>query len=186
MAKKPKSDQGSANGGEPVPAPHKLTYKQRRFIEEYIKNNGNGSAAAREAGYSVHTCAEIAVENLRKPQIIAALAQERDRQKNAVGFSREEALSMLVAMARGRHADFVQVLAKPSDQESYADLGDKEYALKKVTESYKNGNSIELYDRESIINNLWEKLGLGQTNDRSDWKDEFRKVFGLFKKASGE
>lgn len=46
----------------------KLTEKERKFCHFYIRH-WNGSKAAREAGYSQNSCAEIAYENLRKPHI---------------------------------------------------------------------------------------------------------------------
>lgn len=45
-----------------------LTDKEKRFCQEYIIDF-NGSRAARDAGYSENTAAEIAYENLRKPHI---------------------------------------------------------------------------------------------------------------------
>jgi phage terminase small subunit len=50
----------------------KLTAKQKRFVEEYLIDL-NASAAARRAGYSVKSAAVIGDENLRKPEIKAAI-----------------------------------------------------------------------------------------------------------------
>lgn len=52
-----------------------LTGKQRKFVEAY---SGNATAAAIAAGYSAKTAATIANENLRKPDIVAAI---RDRER---------------------------------------------------------------------------------------------------------
>jgi phage terminase small subunit len=49
-----------------------LSPKQKRFIEEYLVDF-NATQAAIRAGYSAHNASEIAYENLRKPQICAAL-----------------------------------------------------------------------------------------------------------------
>ena len=46
----------------------KLTEKERIFCHQYIID-WNKSRAAREAGYSENTCAEIGYENLTKPHI---------------------------------------------------------------------------------------------------------------------
>jgi phage terminase small subunit len=54
-----------------------LSRKQQRFIEEYVANNGNGSAAVRAAGYSTSSSAVVrqqATENLAKPHIRSAIA----------------------------------------------------------------------------------------------------------------
>jgi phage terminase small subunit len=53
-------------------ATHRLTPKQERFIAEYICDL-NATQAALRAGYSRHTAAFIGAENLKKPQIAAAL-----------------------------------------------------------------------------------------------------------------
>lgn len=55
---------------------HKLTEKQRRFVEAYMgEAAGNSTKAARLAGYkgSENTLKSIASENLTKPDIIAAI-----------------------------------------------------------------------------------------------------------------
>ena len=53
-----------------------LTPKQQRFVEEYMLDL-NASAAARRAGYSVRTADAIGRENLGKPTIAAAIAEQR-------------------------------------------------------------------------------------------------------------
>ena len=53
-----------------------MTAKQRRFVEEYLVDL-NASAAARRAGYSPHRADAMGFENLRKPEIAAALCQAR-------------------------------------------------------------------------------------------------------------
>lgn len=51
-----------------------LTGKQRRFIEEYLKDL-NATQASIRAGYSKKTAHVIGAENLTKPVIVDALAQ---------------------------------------------------------------------------------------------------------------
>jgi phage terminase small subunit len=60
---------------------HELTAKQRRFVEEYLVDL-NASAAARRAGYSARRADQQGLENLRKPEIAAAIQaamEERGR-----------------------------------------------------------------------------------------------------------
>lgn len=54
---------------------NKLTLKQKRFVNSYLRT-GNGRLAAQEAGYSgnSHTLEQIASENLRKPEVMSAIA----------------------------------------------------------------------------------------------------------------
>lgn len=56
----------------------KLTEKQKRFVDYYIKT-GNATEAAIKAGYSRHTARQMGAENLTKPYIVEAIA-ERNKQ----------------------------------------------------------------------------------------------------------
>ena len=51
-----------------------LTPKQETFVGEYLKDL-NATQAAIRAGYSPSSAAEIGYENLRKPQIAAAISE---------------------------------------------------------------------------------------------------------------
>ena len=56
----------------------RLTLKQQRFVEAYIRNGGNGSRAVIDAGYnttSERSIRNMASENLPKPLIRLALEQ---------------------------------------------------------------------------------------------------------------
>lgn len=59
-----------------MPASRGLTPKQQRFVEEYLVDL-NASAAARRAGYSPKRADALGFENLRKPEIAAAIAAKR-------------------------------------------------------------------------------------------------------------
>ncbi|KAA9333390.1 terminase small subunit [Hymenobacter busanensis] len=51
-----------------------FTTKQQRFVEEYCVD-GNATQAAKRAGYSPSTAYSIGSENLKKPEIKAAIAE---------------------------------------------------------------------------------------------------------------
>jgi phage terminase small subunit len=55
-------------------APRELTLKQALFCQEYVANDGNGSEAAKKAGYSEASAHDMSVENLQKPAIQARIA----------------------------------------------------------------------------------------------------------------
>lgn len=57
-----------------------LTTKQQRFAEAYAANP-NGAQAAIRAGYSAKTARVIASENLRKPEIAAAIKKAANRRE---------------------------------------------------------------------------------------------------------
>jgi hypothetical protein len=69
-----------------------LTIKQDRFVREYVKH-GNGTQAAVSAGYSDNCPAEIAHENLNKPQIAEEVKRYRLRNLERLDISREKLLN---------------------------------------------------------------------------------------------
>ncbi len=50
-----------------------LTAKQQRYVEEYCSNGFKGTKAAIAAGYSENSAHDISSENLKKPEIKAAI-----------------------------------------------------------------------------------------------------------------
>ena len=56
----------------------RLTTKQRKFVDAYVNNGGNGVEAIRAAGYNCRTDNSARVQasdNLKKPNIILAIEQ---------------------------------------------------------------------------------------------------------------
>lgn len=76
----------------------KLTEKERIFCHQYIID-WNGSRAAREAGYSENTCAEIAYENLRKPHLIQYIDFIKNDLEKEAGISKLRQLNELKLIA---------------------------------------------------------------------------------------
>ncbi len=82
----------------------KLTPKQKAFADYYIET-GNGTEAARRAGYSVKTAKQIATENLAKPYIAEYIA-ERQKQVEATRLiSLEDIQAFRVRVMRGEEKD---------------------------------------------------------------------------------
>jgi len=93
-------------GDDPLDAALGLTLKQKLFAEAYVTNGGNGVRAAQAAGYnstSYNVLAQIAHENLRKPEIRAYVDQlTRDLSMGA-----SEVLYRLTEIAHGDMRDFI-------------------------------------------------------------------------------
>lgn len=70
----------------------KLTPKQQRFVEEYLVDL-NASAAARRAGYSAKRADAMGYENLRKPEIAAAIAAAREHLAERTARSVEQVMA---------------------------------------------------------------------------------------------
>lgn len=86
----------------------KLTPKQKRFVDEYMVDL-NATAAAKRAGYSEKTAEAIGYENLRKPQIKAAIQERQGELQGKLEITQERVLQELAAIAFANGTDFVTV-----------------------------------------------------------------------------
>lgn len=79
----------------------KLTEKQEAFIRAYLETGGNGTEAARRAGFSSRSASSIAHEYLRKPEISARIKAHREKRKEEFEITEKRILSELAAVAFG-------------------------------------------------------------------------------------
>ena len=77
-----------------------LTYKQKAFVENYLVDF-NATQAAMRAGYSAKTAGSIGSENLKKPEIRAAIDEKI--------MAADEVLVRLSDIARGNVTDLMDV-----------------------------------------------------------------------------
>lgn len=119
----------------------KLTDKQKVFIDEYLKCF-NTAKAARKAGYSERSAYSQGWENMRKPEIKAAIEARLDE----VHMSANEALKLQADIARGDMGDFL-------DTEGIGfslDLSDaKEKGLTKLIKRIKQKTTTFIAKKES-------------------------------------
>lgn len=79
-----------------------LNTKQLRFVDEYCISH-SAADAARKAGYSVKTAYAIGAENLRKPQIKAAIQARQAATALELGITKQQVISdILGAMQAAR------------------------------------------------------------------------------------
>ena len=71
-SERPKRTKDKKNG-------KKLTPKQEAFAAEYIKNGGNATQAAKDAGYAEARAAITGCENVRKSNISESIAEQMER-----------------------------------------------------------------------------------------------------------
>ncbi len=156
-----------------------LTPKQERFTEHYIQNGGNGTKAARDAGYkgNANTLNQVAQENLRKPTI-----QVRVRERiEGIAADTDEVLNLLGEHLRADVADFEGCF----DDEGRLDLKEAKKKgvsrlVKKIrtvtrTVSRDDGaqerevmTQIEFHDAQSAARTLVEVLGMKQMPREND------------------
>ncbi len=81
-----------------------LTPKQKAFADEYLKC-GNATEAARNAGYSERTAAVIGNENLKKPNVLAYIAERQKQIDDSRIADAAEVLRFYTAVLRGEVKD---------------------------------------------------------------------------------
>jgi hypothetical protein len=94
----------------------KLTHKQWRFVLEYLKS-GNATSAAISAGYARKAAYATAYENLKKPQIKAAIREVNQMVESADIMAIAERKKRLSQIARASVCDFIKIA--PSGETIY-------------------------------------------------------------------
>lgn len=89
-----RSTRGSSSRSKATPASPALTRKQRRFVEEYLVDV-NATQAAIRAGYPQRTAASVGSENLRKPEIAAAIKTALDARAARTEITQDRVLQEL-------------------------------------------------------------------------------------------
>lgn len=188
---------GSTPPQAPPPKKKTLTWRQERFVEEYVWLKGNGTRAAAAAGYPHPK--EEAYRQLTKVHILEAIEARKEEVQAITGVSKEKILEGLAAMAFATLDDFEQVWEEPAKKKSYKGLGSKRLALasaKKTitvtssrdgTETEKFENEIKIItpgERRAAFNDLWDKLGLGKGEGGRDRKS-FLERFALLSAKLG-
>lgn len=118
-------------------ADEKLTPKQKRFCEEYLKS-GNATDAAKKAGYKETSCRVIAAENLSKPAISAYIKRRMDEQEATLVADTNEVLQFYSAVMRGEVKDQFGIDASLSDRLKAADSLSKRLAAAELKPNAKN------------------------------------------------
>lgn len=115
----------------------KLTVKQRKFADEYIKS-GNATQSAIRAGYSKHTAAVIGNENLSKPYIRSYIDDKLDSISSNKIASAEEIMEYLTRVQRGEETETVVTRVNGSIEleEVAADIKDRIKAAELLGKTY--------------------------------------------------
>ncbi|SIT91634.1 terminase small subunit [Edaphobacillus lindanitolerans] len=92
----------------------KLTEKQRRFADEYIRL-GNATESALNAGYSRKTAAVIGAENLKKPNIKTYIEERLEELRKESIADQDEVLQYLTAVMRGKITDEALLVVPDGD-----------------------------------------------------------------------
>ena len=150
-------------------AESELTYKQRRFVDEYLVSL-NASKAAINAGYSKNTAPQQGSRLLKNAKVSAEIEQRME--KNAM--SANEVLHRLTEQARGDIGDFV--LSRASDLVEHPQsslvkkikVRTKHYNKDDVDEEY---FELELHDSQSALVHLGKAYGIFRDVHQHTGKD---------------
>lgn len=129
-----------------------LTAKQARFVEEYLIDL-NATQAAIRAGYSKNTAEKIGSENLKKPEVAAAI---RSAQSNRAQETRVDAAWVLTRLAAEASADINDIY-----DENGALLPVKEWPL-----VWRQGLVTGIETEEIVVEGV--KLGIVRKIKQSD------------------
>ena len=113
---------------------HKLTVKQQKFCDEYIKS-GNATEAASKAGYRSRTGYSIGNENLKKPEIKKYIEEKIKEIESAKLATAQETLEYLTSVMRGEQTETV-VTAKGLYKNVEVSAKDRITAAKELLKRY--------------------------------------------------
>ncbi|MBA5972514.1 terminase small subunit [Leuconostoc mesenteroides] len=141
----------------------KLTPKQQKFADEYIKT-GNATQSAIEAGYSKKTAQVIGAENLSKPMVKSYIEERMAEIKSKRIMDIEEAVEILTTIARGELKETV-VVGTPVGAETVekeAHLKTRISALKEIMKRYPGNDKLV----EQQIRKLSAEADIAEANAR--------------------
>lgn len=146
----------------------KLTPRQQRFVAEYVADP-NATQAAIRAGYSPKTAYSIGHENLRKPEIEAAIDGAREELAERAGIEQDRVMEEFRRLAFSDLRDAVEWSGKSMTIRDSAELTpDAARAIQEVTETVTETpeggkrvvRRVKLYDKLGALRDVAKLLGM--------------------------
>ena len=143
-----------------------MTKRQKCFVEEYLIDL-NATQAAIRAGYSPKTAKDIGCENLTKPNIQRAIAEQMAERSKRTGVNQDRVVRELAKIAFVKLTDIVDANGQIKSTVTDDDLACVE-SLKYKRSDFDNGYSEEREVKISPKLKALELLGkhLGMWNDK--------------------
>lgn len=148
-----------------------LNAKQSRFVDEYLVDL-NATQAAIRAGYSEKTAGQIGEENLKKPEIAAAVAERMKRREKRTEITQDRVLR---EYARIAFLDPRKLFDDDGQPLHISQLDDDTAAAIAGLDVVKQGNQevglaevlkIKLVDKKGALDSVARHLGM--FNDKLD------------------
>ncbi len=131
----------------------RLTGKQECFVDEYLVDL-NATQAAIRAGYSPNCAGQIGEENLKKPQIAAAVARAKRERSEATKIDAEWVLQQAVEL----HRRCMQEIKPALHPKTRKQMKDEEGNLLFVFNAAAANRSLELIGKHTEIAAFKDRL----------------------------
>lgn len=136
-----------------------MTKKQKLFVDEYLIDL-NATQAAIRAGYSPDTAGSIGGENLKKPEISAAIAKAMAERSRRTGINQDRILQEIAKLALVNIADVVDLeTGKIKESATKEDLACIQSIKIKPTE-FGTEREIKFYDKKGSLEMAGKHLGM--------------------------
>ena len=148
-----------------------MTKKQKRFVEEYLIDL-NATQAAIRAGYRPDNAYSIGSENLRKPEIKAAIDRAMAECSKRTGVNQDRIIRELVKIGFANIADVVDLkTGKIKEGASEDDLACIQ-SIKVKPGEFGIERETKMYDKRSALVDLGKHLGMFTGNSSAALDDE--------------
>ncbi|ATF40942.1 terminase small subunit [Weissella paramesenteroides] len=147
----------------------KLTEKQKRFADEYIKS-GNATQAAIKAGYSKRTARTIAQQNLTKLDIKSYIDERMRTIENNRIMTAKEAVEFLTSVVRGDVKETV-VIGTPmgaEEVEKEPDVKTRISAAKEILKRYPDNDQVA----KQQLRKLTAEADIAEAHAKRELSDE--------------
>lgn len=147
----------------------KLTEKQKRFADEYIKS-GNATQAAIKAGYSQKSAQQTGSENLLKPVIKNYIDERMRTIENNRIMTAKEAVEFLTSVVRGDVKETV-VIGTPmgaEEIEKEPDVKTRISAAKEILKRYPDNDKV----MEQQLRKLTAEADIAEAQAKRELSDE--------------
>ncbi len=156
-----------------------FTAKQQRFVAEYLIDL-NATQAAIRAGYSRNCAGQIGQENLKKPQIAAAVAKAKRERSGATKVDAEWVLRQAVELHQRCMQEIRPVLNPKTRKQLHDDDGNALFTFNAAAANRALeliGKHVEIgawKDRVEVSNeiSLVERINAGRARCRALWVEE--------------
>ncbi len=148
-----------------------MTKKQKRFVEEYLIDL-NATQAAIRAGYRPDNAYSIGSENLRKPEVKAAIDRAIAERSKRTGINQDRIIRELARIGLAKITDVVdRKIGEIKEDASEDDLACIQ-SIKVKPGEFGTEREVKMYDKRSALVDLGKHLGMFNGNSSAALDDE--------------